>query len=126
VPTAISGVSFDWVVSPDALNFDPFLFIQDLLVGDTHDVRIEAASSMACSPPWCASGNASFSIPEGALWGFSLASLFGGQATMVTISSLEYAAARPGEVPLPPAFLLFGAAIFGLGFVKRRKQAAGQ
>jgi hypothetical protein len=122
-PTGEGAVSFNWFVEPEA-QFDPFLFIQDLVVGDVHDVRFETIVAGGCAPPFCAAGNALFSISDSALWGFSLASLFGGSASMVTISNLGFAAARPSEVPLPPAFLLFGAALFGLRFLKRHKQAA--
>jgi hypothetical protein len=43
---------------------------------------------------------------------------------MVTISDFRFAAANPSPVPLPPAFLLSGAALAGLGFVRRRKVSA--
>jgi hypothetical protein len=69
----------------------------------------------------------------GDLFGFSIFSIdnaFG--AASVDISNLTFCTAcdangRPpvSAVPLPPAFLLFGVALAGLGFVQKRKQLAG-
>lgn len=42
----------------------------------------------------------------------------------ITQFSYLAGAPQPGAIPLPPAFLLFGAALAGLGFVRRKKQAA--
>ena len=67
------------------------------------------------------SGVESFIVSAGDIFGFSIETfdnLFG--PSMVDISEFSFTALAASPVPLPPALLLFGIGIAGLGMVRRK------
>jgi hypothetical protein len=115
--TADGTVSFDWsFFSTDLAGFDFFIWVSDAIGGDTTRVisdRISASES----------GISSFIVAAGGLFGLSIDTTDNnfGSAT-VDISNFSFAAfGGASAVPLPPALLLFGAALAGLGFFQKKK-----
>jgi hypothetical protein len=121
-PAGGGDVSFDWSYATaltDLPEFDPFVFIASLVAGDVGLVTVTTDGGAISQM-----GNAILSVADMAIWGFAIDSDDGlwGSAS-VTISNLRFAGAQTSVVPLPPAFLLFGSAIAGLGFIRKYKQA---
>lgn len=116
------NVSFDWDYTTSDLlaEYDPFVFIKDLLSIDPLDfVEVTLTGATA--------GNAIFQVASMAQWGFSQDSddgLWGAGITDISNLSFTQASVGPSPVPVPPALLLFGTAIAGLGFARRKRQSA--
>ena len=108
--------SWSYELQDSLTGFDPFVFVSDLLVG-VSGLQVVADGSGAMA------GSAFFSLTENAIWGFAVRSLDGTFGPgIATISKLSLAPGQIPSVPLPPAILLFGDALAGLGFVRKKKQ----
>ena len=115
-------VTFNWdylTLDPPS-SFDPFVFINDLVLGVSEKVTVDAGPASQSG----LAGLAFFNIADLAMWGFALQSVDGlYNSASVIISGVQLTALKPpSAVPLPPALLLFGTAIAGLGFFRRKKQ----
>ena len=144
-PTAITTatsngagtVSFDWdYLTRDAFaGFDPFVWLVDDGSGLTR-TSITDGTVIETSPDvfvgsgaQAQSGSESIFVTAGSIFGFSLDTFdnkFGtGEFGFVTISNFQFDDGFAGNVvPVPPAFLLFGTALAGLGFFRKKKAAA--
>ena len=114
--TADGSVSFNWdFFSTDLAGFDFFIWVSDAITGDITRVISDRVSATE-------SGISSFIVSAGGLFGLSVDTTdnnFG--AATVDISNFSFTAFGGSPVPLPPALLLFGTALAGLGFFQKKK-----
>jgi hypothetical protein len=112
-------VAFDWSLT-DLAGYSFVVFLQNAL-GERLINSLD---------PLCAAGSCSFDVGNGDLFGIALQDTTGAGgfgAAVAHITNFDWAPSGQGgvgAVPLPPAFLLFGVALAGLGFVQKRKQQA--
>ena len=120
-------VSFAWdytTTDTDSI-WDPFVWLY-AADGDINNLSITSITTSGITNQ---SGLWSFAVAAGSLFGLSIDTVdneFGdGEFGFVTITNFAFDdgfAANP--VPVPPAFLLFGTALAGLGFFRKKKAAA--
>lgn len=122
---------FVWLYSATNIDADNDGVLDDLTVtsittaGEVVDVDGDGILDPEQSGIW------SFAVAAGSLFGFSIDTAdnqFGnGHFGSVTVSNFAFDdgfAGNPNAVPVPPAFLLFGTALAGLGFFRKKKAAA--
>jgi hypothetical protein len=121
-PTLTSGTAqFNWSLSADPATASILVWLLD-----------SAGTALTLTTECVSGGFCSFDVAAGSIFGIALQDLTGASGNLVgpaiaTITNFDWAAngqGGVGAVPLPPAFLLFGVALAGLGFVQKRKQQA--
>jgi len=122
------SVAWDYIAGPGTLaENDPFIWLLggDPLLALTPQ-SIAGFDGLSAAPQ---SGTFIQHLDAGALFSFgilTLDNLFGdGEFASVSLTGLEFTADIGGmnPVPVPPAFLLFGTALAGLGFFRKKKAA---
>ena len=117
--TTAGFVNLAWVYSTLDFSFynDPFFFVE----GPESSTTVQYMTGTSPS---------SLFVAVGSIFGFGISSFDSqGGAANVIISAVTDpvrpfftgTVGRPSEVPLPPALLLFGSALAGLGFMRKKK-----
>lgn len=122
-------VSFAWDYTTGDFDsaFDPFVWVY-AADGDINNVSVTQITTNGLTAE---SGTSTFAVVAGSLFGFSIDSVdnlvTATDFAFVTITDFAFDDGFAGNVlptPVPPAFLLFGTALAGLGFFRKKKAAA--
>jgi len=129
--SGIITVTWDYFTFDDLTSFDPFVWLLDGAATTITDDALAVGcdiDGIAGDDGLCQSATTDFEVVAGTVFGFALLSdnLFGGGLYVadVVLSDLSFTAFGGNPVPVPPAFLLFGTALAGLGFFRKKKAAA--
>ncbi len=117
------AIDFSWAYQTFDFSevFDTFFWVNNGAGSTTVQLSVNGDGAIQ-------NGAESMLVAAGDVFGFSiftLDNLFGlGEFAQVTISDFSFQdlGGNPNPVPVPPAFLLFGSALAGLGFMRKKKQ----
>ena len=119
--SGIISVAWDYFTDDAPAGFDPFIWL-------VNDVANATSISNDALGTGAQDGMFSQHVDAGTLFGFAMTTdnTFGGGccAADVVLSNFSFISDFGGNpVPVPPAFLLFGTALAGLGFFRKKKAA---